>query len=298
MLKKILGVYEAPPAHWVGNGFPVRSLFSYGDHGKALSPFLLLDHAGPHTFTAATAKRGVSTHSHRGFETVTIVYEGSVAHRDSTGAGGTIGPGDVQWMTAASGILHEEFHSPAFSQSGGTLEMVQLWVNLPAKHKMSAPRYQTLLNRDIPQAELPDGAGHLRVIAGDYQEAHGPAKTFTPINVWDLRLKAGAATVLKAQPGHTLALVVLHGTLQINGEAVARAGQLVHMDRAADSVALEANSEVTLLWLSGEPIDEPVVGHGPFVMNSDEEIAQAIADFRNGQFGIISAPAPQRESAL
>lgn len=298
MLKKILGVYEAPPAHWVGNGFPVRSLFSYGDHGKALSPFLLLDHAGPHTFTPATARRGVSTHPHRGFETVTIVYEGSVAHRDSTGAGGTIGPGDVQWMTAAAGILHEEFHSPAFTQSGGTLEMVQLWVNLPAKHKMSAPRYQNLLGRDIPQVELPGGAGHLRVIAGDYQGAHGPAKTFTPINVWDIRLKAGAATELRAQAGHTLALVVLHGTLLVNGEEVARAGQLVHLDRAADSVQLEANSEVTLLWLSGEPIDEPVVGHGPFVMNSDEEIAQAIADFRNGQFGIISGSAPQRESAL
>ncbi len=298
MLKKILGVYEAPPAHWVGNGFPVRSLFSYGDHGKALSPFLLLDHAGPQSFTPATARRGVSTHPHRGFETVTIVYEGSVAHRDSTGAGGTIGPGDVQWMTAAAGILHEEFHSPAFSQSGGTLEMVQLWVNLPAKHKRSAPRYQNWLGRDIPQVELPGGAGHLRVIAGDYQGAHGPARTFTAINVWDIRLKAGAATELKAQAGHTLALVVLHGTLLVNGEEVARAGQLVHLDRAADSVQLEANSEVTLLWLSGEPIDEPVVGHGPFVMNSDEEIAQAIADFRNGQFGIISGSAPQHESAL
>ncbi len=146
MLKKILGVYEAPRSHWVGNGFPVRSLFSYDNHGKALSPFLLLDHAGPRTFAPTTTRRGVGEHPHRGFETVTIVYEGEVAHRDSTGAGGTIGPGDVQWMTAASGILHEEYHSEAFAQRGGPLEMVQLWVNLPARDKMSAPGYQTLLN--------------------------------------------------------------------------------------------------------------------------------------------------------
>ncbi|WP_417285234.1 pirin family protein [Comamonas sp.] len=293
MLKKILGVYEAPRPHWVGNGFPVRSLFSYGDHGKALSPFLLLDHAGPQSFAPTSGRRGVGTHPHRGFETVTIVYEGEVAHRDSTGAGGTIGPGDVQWMTAGSGILHEEFHSEAFARSGGALEMVQLWVNLPAKDKMSAPGYQNLLNADIPQVELPGGAGHLRVIAGDYngadRKAHGPAHTFTPINVWDVRIKAGATTELKAQPGHTLALVVLHGTVLINGEEVARAGQLVHMDRAEDTVHLEANNEVTLLWLSGEPIDEPVVGHGPFVMNTDEEIEQAIDDFRSGQFGRIPA---------
>lgn len=297
MLKKILGVYEAPRPHWVGNGFPVRSLFSYGDHGKALSPFLLLDHAGPHQFTPTTEQRGVGTHPHRGFETVTIVYEGEVAHRDSTGAGGTIGPGDVQWMTAASGILHEEFHSEAYARTGGPFEMVQLWVNLPARDKMAAPGYQTLLNADIPQVTLPDGAGSVRVIAGDFEAAHGPAsrgpasrgpaRTFTPINVWDLRLKAGTATELKAQPGHTLALVVLHGTLLINGTDVARTGQLVHMDRAADTVHLEANSDVTLLWLSGEPIDEPVVGYGPFVMNSDEEIAQAMDDFRSGRFGRI-----------
>lgn len=291
MLKRVLGVYEAPLPHWVGNGFPVRSLFSYGDHGKALSPFLLLDHAGPHQFTPTTSRRGVGTHPHRGFETVTIVYEGEVAHRDSTGAGGTIGPGDVQWMTAASGILHEEYHSDAYAQTGGNFEMVQLWVNLPAKDKLSAPGYQTLLNADIPTVPLPDGAGSLRVIAGDYSAAHakaqGPARTFTPVNVWDVRLAAGASTELHAQPGHTLALVVLHGTVLINGQEVARAGQLVHLDRAGDVVQLEANNDVTLLWLSGEPIEEPVVGYGPFVMNTEDEIAQAMADFRRGHFGQI-----------
>ncbi|MGB6242791.1 MAG: pirin family protein [Castellaniella sp.] len=287
MLKKILGVYEAPRPHWVGDGFPVRSLFSYDNHGQALSPFLLLDHAGPQNFTPTGARRGVGEHPHRGFETVTIIYEGEVAHRDSTGAGGTIGPGDVQWMTAASGILHEEYHSEAFAKRGGPLEMVQLWVNLPARDKMSAPGYQTLLNADIPQIDLPDGAGHLRVIAGNYGGSRGPARTFTPIDVWDVRLRTGAATELPARPGHTLALVVLHGTVLINGQEVVRAGQLVHMDREADAVHLEANNEATLLWLSGEPIDEPVVGYGPFVMNSEAEIRQALDDFRSGNFGRI-----------
>ena len=290
MLKKILGVYEAPRPHWVGNGFPVRSLFSYADHGQALSPFLLLDHAGPQHFQPTQGRRGVGTHPHRGFETVTSVYEGEVAHRDSTGAGGTIGPGDVQWMTAASGILHEEFHSEAFARTGGPLEMVQLWVNLPARDKLSAPGYQTLLNADIPRVALPEGAGSVRVIAGDFAAAHGPARTFTPIQLWDVRLNAGASTELQAQPGHTLALVVLHGTLMVNGQEVARAGQLVHLDRAADSVHLEANNEVTLLWLSGAPIDEPVVGHGPFVMNTAAEIEQALDDFRSGRFGRMPQP--------
>lgn len=295
MLKQVLGVYEAPRPHWVGNGFPVRSLFSYSDHGKALSPFLLLDHAGPHDFTPTKGRRGVGTHPHRGFETVTIVYNGEVAHRDSTGAGGTIGPGDVQWMTAGAGILHEEFHSEAYARTGGAFEMVQLWVNLPAKDKMAAPGYQTLLNANIPTVALPGDAGSLRVIAGDYAAAHGPARTFSPINVWDVRLKAGAATALRAQPGHTLAMVVLHGTVMVNGQEIARAGQLVHLDRSGDVVELEANNDVTLLWLSGEPLDEPVVGYGPFVMNTEEEIRQAITDFNSGNFGRI--PAAERSAA-
>ncbi|MBF5006540.1 pirin family protein [Diaphorobacter caeni] len=291
MLKKILGIHDAPPPHWVGNGFPVRSLFSYGDHGRALSPFLLLDHAGPMSFTPSSAQRGVGVHPHRGFETVTIVYEGEVAHRDSTGAGGTIGPGDVQWMTAASGILHEEFHSEAFTRSGGMLEMVQLWVNLPAKDKLGAPGYQNLLNNDIPSVPLPNGAGRVRVIAGQFGDGSGPAKTHTPINVWDVRLAAGATAELPATPGHTLALVVLHGTLLINGEEVVREGQLVHVDREGDTLQLEANNDVTVLWLSGEPIDEAVVGYGPFVMNTNAEIAQAMQDMRTGNFGKI----PQAE---
>lgn len=289
MLKKILGVHDAPRAHWVGDGFPVRTLFSYRDHGQALSPFLLLDHAGPEHFAPTTARRGVGPHPHRGFETVTIVYAGSVSHRDSTGAGGTIGPGDVQWMTAAAGILHEEYHAEAFARSGGMLEIAQLWVNLPAREKTSAPGYQSLLNADIPQVVLPAGAGRLRIIAGNYAGQRGPARTYTPIDVWDVQLAAGTSTELAAPPGHTLALVILHGSVQVNAQANARAGQLVHMDRAADTVRLAAADDATLLWLCGAPIDEPVVGYGPFVMNSEVEIRQALEDFRSGRFGHIQA---------
>lgn len=191
-MKKILGMYSAPRPHWVGDGFPVRSLFSYDSLGRHLSPFLLLDYAGPARFEPAAQRRGVGVHPHRGFETVTIVYDGEVDHRDSSGAGGHIGPGDVQWMTAASGILHEEFHSDAFTRQGGTLEMAQLWVNLPARDKMGEPGYQSLRDGDIPSVALADAAGTVRVIAGEFAGVSGPARTHTPINVWDLRLKRGA----------------------------------------------------------------------------------------------------------
>ncbi len=288
-MKKILGLYSAPRQHWVGDGFPVRSLFGYDGLGKHLSPFLLLDHAAPTRFEPAAQPRGVGEHPHRGFETVTIVYQGELAHRDSTGAGGLIGPGDVQWMTAGGGILHEEFHSPAFTARGGTIEMVQLWVNLPAKDKMTGASYQTLLAAQIPTVELPDGAGRARVIAGELAGQRGPARTFTPMDVWDLRIDQGSVARLEGKDGHTLALVVLRGTVLINGSEIAREGQLVHFERAGGSVTLEANSDATLLWLSGEPIDEPVVGYGPFVMNSEAEIRQAIDDFNNGRFGRMVA---------
>lgn len=288
-MKKVLGLYSAPRPHWVGDGFPVRSLFSYSGLGRHLSPFLLLDHAQPTRFQPAARPRGVGQHPHRGFETVTIVYQGELAHRDSTGAGGTIGPGDVQWMTAGSGILHEEFHSPAFTERGGTIEMVQLWVNLPAAHKMAEPGYQTLLDTQIPVAELPDGAGRVRVIAGEFDGQHGPARTFTAMDVLDLRIAQGKAVRMPTREGHTLALVVLHGTVLVNGATVAREGQLVHLDRDGSGVEIEANNDATVLWLAGEPIDEPVVGHGPFVMNSEAEIVQAIDDFNAGRFGRMAA---------
>ncbi|MPS29349.1 pirin family protein [Pigmentiphaga sp.] len=283
-MKKILGVYSAPRPHWVGDGFPVRSLFGYDGLGRHLSPFLLLDHAAPTPFPPAARPRGVGRHPHRGFETVTVVYQGEVEHRDSTGAGGLIGPGDVQWMTAAGGILHEEFHSRAFTERGGTIEMVQLWVNLPARDKMSAPGYQTLLDAQIPSVDLPDGAGRVRVIAGEYGGGKGPARTHTPIDMWDIRLAQGGQARFDGTPGHTLALVVLRGTVLVNGDTLAREGQLVHFERDGTGVTLEANNDAILLWLAGEPIDEPVVGYGPFVMNTQAEIQQAIEDYNAGRF--------------
>jgi redox-sensitive bicupin YhaK (pirin superfamily) len=287
-MKKILGVHAGPRPHWVGDGFPVRSLFSYNGLGRELSPFLMLDHAAPTPFGPAARPRGVGQHPHRGFETVTIVYQGELEHQDSTGAGGRIGPGDVQWMTAGGGIVHEEFHSHEFTRRGGIIEMVQLWVNLPAKHKMTPPRYQTLLDAHIPSIALPEGEGSVRIIAGEFAHARGPAVTFTPMNVWDVRIAAGREALFNAPEGHTLALVVLHGRVLVNG-ATADAGQLVHLERAGSAVNIEAQSEATLVWLSGEPIPEPIVGHGPFVMNTEAEIHQAIQDFNSGRFGRIPA---------
>lgn len=283
-MKRVLGIHSAPEQHWVGDGFPVRSLFSYSSHGEHLSPFLLLDYAGPKEFEPSERTRGVGEHPHRGFETVTIVYEGEVAHRDSTGAGGIIGPGDAQWMTAASGILHEEFHSPEFTSKGGTLEMVQLWVNLPAKDKMSPPGYQDILNRDIPSVALPGDAGTVRVIAGEFEGHRGPARTFTPVDVWDVRLKRDHQSKFSFVEDRTLAIVVLHGAVTVNGEAVSQS-QFALFDTAETDVSLDARNDCTLLILSGEPLDEPIVGQGPFVMNTAAEIRQAIHDFRSGQFG-------------
>lgn len=287
-MKNIIGIYTSPRSHWVGDGFPVRTLFSYDNLGKHISPFLLLDHAGPAEFTPTTARRGVGEHPHRGFETVTIVYKGEVEHRDSTGSGGKIGPGDVQWMTAASGILHEEFHSEAFAKSGGTLEMVQLWVNLPAKDKMTDAGYQTILDGDIPSIPLKDNAGSLRLIAGDFDGHTGPSRTFTPIDVWDLRLNGGKLLTLDLHEGRNTALVVLRGTVQVNGLELVREGQLALFERNGHQLTLEANNDAIVLLLSGEPIDEPIVGHGPFVMNSEQEIQQAFTDFQSGRFGRMS----------
>ena len=284
-MKKIIGIYTSPRGHWVGDGFPVRTLFSYDTMGKQISPFLLLDHAGPAAFTPTEQRRGVGQHPHRGFETVTIVYKGEVEHRDSTGAGGTIGPGDVQWMTAARGIIHEEFHSEAFARSGGALEMVQLWVNLPARDKMTDAVYQTILDGDIPTLPLADNAGSLRLIAGEFDGVKGPARTFTPIDVWDMRLKAGRSVTLDLHAGRNTALVVLRGTVRINGTEVAREGQLALFERDGTQLRLESSDDAMVLLLSGEPIDEPIVGHGPFVMNTEQEIHQAFADYQSGQFG-------------
>ncbi len=288
-MKKVLGVYSAPRGHWVGDGFPVRSLFSYSNHGKDLSPFLLLDYAGPAQFEPSTRARGVGEHPHRGFETVTIVYKGEVAHRDSTGQGGVIGPGDVQWMTAGEGILHSEFHSDAFTSSGGELHMVQLWVNLPAKHKMTKPGYQSIQSDLIPVVELEDQTGWVRVIAGDYAGHAGPARTFSPMNVFDVHLNAGTDTELPIPTGWNGAVIVLQGNVHVNGSASVGEAQMVLLDRRGDGVSIKADSEAVVLLLSGEPIEEPIAGYGPFVMNTHVEIAQAIADFNSGRFGKIAS---------
>lgn len=288
-MKNIVSITTNPQGHWVGDGFPVRSLFSYSTHAKELSPFLLLDFAGPAQFPPAVRPRGVGQHPHRGFETVTIVYQGEVSHRDSTGQGGTIGPGDVQWMTAGSGILHEEFHSESFTRSGGTLQMIQLWVNLPAQHKMTPPRYQAILNAEIPTLALPEQAGAVRVIAGQIGQHKGPAHTFTPMNVWDLKLNQGGWTTIAAAEGWNTALIVLSGQIKINDTGVAKDGEMAVLSAQGADLSIQALTDASVLLLSGEPIDEPVMGYGPFVMNTRQEIEQAIMDFNSGKFGEMPA---------
>ena len=292
-MRQIAEVKRPVSRHWVGDGFPVRTLFSYGEGSAAVSPFLLFDYAGPHVFAPTGSQRGVGQHPHRGFETVTIVYDGEVAHKDSTGQGGVIGPGDVQWMTAAGGIIHEEFHSPGFAKTGGPFRMVQLWVNLPSKVKMSAPGYQAITKADIPEVALANDAGFARIIAGQFGAVKGPARTATPINLWDLRLKAGADVVLDLPEGHTAMVAVLSGHVAVNahekgGQALGEA-EIVRFERSGAAARLQADGESILLVMTGEPIAEPVVGHGPFVMTSPLEIRQAIEDFNSGRFGQIAS---------
>lgn len=288
-MKTVSHLRRPPHGHWVGDGFPVRTLFSYQDDPAEFSPFLMLDYGGPTHFDPTPHRRGVGAHPHRGFETVTLVYHGEVSHRDSTGAGGTIGPGDVQWMTAAAGIVHEEFHSEAFARAGGPFQMVQLWVNLPARHKMAPPGYQGITHAQIPRVTVPDAdgrpAGTARLIAGSFQGVQGPARTFTPMQVWDLRLSAGHHVVLPAPEGHTTVPLVIAGRVRTAEGHEADEAEMIVYRRAGEGVALTTLDDTTLLWLAGEPLDEPVVGHGPFVMNSPAEIVQAFADFRSGRMG-------------
>jgi redox-sensitive bicupin YhaK (pirin superfamily) len=289
-MKKLLEILRSSGAHWVGDGFPVRSLFGYNGDTRAVSPFLLFDYAGPHLFEPAAQPRGVGQHPHRGFETVTIVYDGEVSHRDSTGGGGTIGPGDVQWMTAAGGIIHEEFHSSAFTKTGGPFRMVQLWVNLPARDKMSPPSYQAITSDQIPSLSLAGGRGRARVIAGDFDGTRGPATTFTPVNLWDVRLDAGAAAELPLPDGHNAMIAVLSGRVTIDGQAVGEA-EIARLSSDGEGARVQADGDSILLVMTGEPIDEPVVGYGPFVMNTEGEIRQAIDDFNSGRFSRVAQPA-------
>ena len=283
-MKSVTNVIRSRPVHWVGDGFPVRQMISPGDAPQATSPFLLLDYAGPHDFPPSNARRGVGEHPHRGFETVTLAYQGQVDHRDSAGHAGSIRPGDVQWMTAASGVVHEEFHGLDYARQGGTFEMVQLWVNLPAAHKMDEPRYQALAKETIPVVDLAN-SGTLRVIAGEAFGKEGPAQTFTPINLWDVTLGAGGETTL-ALPRHSNTLLLVRsGVLRVNDTDSVAAAELAHFEHGGTEIHLASEEGAEALLLNGQPIDEPVVSHGPFVMNSDEEIRQAIRDHENGHMG-------------
>ena len=286
-LKPVAAVHKPPAGHWVGDGFPVRTIFSY-DNAAPFSPFLLMDYAGPYQFPPAEQRRGVGEHPHRGFETVTIVYSGEVDHRDSGGGGGRIGPGDVQWMTAGSGVVHEEMHSPDYTRRGGAFEAIQLWVNLPKRLKMTAPRYQTLRATDIPVVILPDGAGSARVIAGTFGGTKGPAQTFTPMGVWEVSLKPGHGAIVPVAAGDNVSLFVLRGEVRINGRTPATHAEFVQFGSGGEAIRLDADTDALVLVLSGEPIDEPVFGYGPFVMNTEDEIRTAISDYRSGRMGHLS----------
>jgi len=287
-MKKVAGLYRNQQMHWVGDGFPVSTLFSYDRLGQAISPFLLLDYAAPYSFAPTTERHGVGSHPHRGFETVTIAYQGEVSHQDSSGGGGTIQAGDVQWMTAGAGLVHEEFHSAAYAQRGGLFEMAQLWVNLPAKDKMTPPRYQAIQAQDIPVITFEQAAGQLRVIAGAYAQQSGPASTFSPINVWDVELKAGHSQLIHVPVDHTVLLVLLAGEMLLNDtQKVQDHSVVIFAQDGEAAIQLAAQQDCKLLILTGRPLNEPIQGYGPFVMNSKEEIIQAFEDFHCGKFGVI-----------
>jgi redox-sensitive bicupin YhaK (pirin superfamily) len=281
--KRLLGTFTPGSTHWVGDGFHVRNLFPSNDLGERLSPFLLLDHAAPTEFPPTDSPRGVGEHPHRGFETVTLVLEGRVAHRDSAGNSGVIGPGDVQWMTAGAGVVHEERHERAFAARGGAVHMVQLWVNLPRAHKLTAPRYQDLRADAIPVVERPGARVH--VVTGEVDGRRGPAETFSPVELFELRLDAGADLALSVPDGHTAAVVVLQGRARVNGSEPLADSTLALLDVAGEGVRVEAEADTRALLLGGAPLGEPVVAHGPFVMNTRDEIVQAVRDFQDGRMG-------------
>lgn len=287
-MKKLLFKQRSDFPHWVGDGFPVRSIFSYYNVPHDISPFLLLDYAGPTEFPPTDKVKGVGEHPHRGFETVTIVYDGEVEHRDSSGGGGIIRKGDVQWMTAASGLVHEERHGKEYAKTGGPFEMVQLWVNLPKKYKMTSPRYQGIRNESIPVVQLPDSGGLLRVIAGEYESEKGPAKTFSPVNIWDIRLKKNKTVTLRPPVGHAAAVFVLSGQVKLADGHIIKDAEVAFLTHEEAELSLEALSDAKILFLGGEPLNEPLMGYGPFVMNEQREIYQAFKDYEEGKMGVLT----------
>lgn len=286
--KSVEAIIAPPPVHFVGDGFRVHNFIPGNGRlsMQRMSPFIMLDYNSPHYFPPTNTPRGVGVHPHRGFETVTIAYKGKVAHHDSAGHSGIIGEGDVQWMTAASGVLHKEYHEKEFAKAGGDFQMVQLWVNLPAKDKMSKPKYQELTNSSMGKVDLPNNAGTIDVIAGKYNGTKGPASTFTPVNLMNAKLNKAGKAVFNFPSNYNTAVVVIEGTVKVNGnEAVANSFVLLGKD--GEEFVVEATEQSQILVLSGEPINEPIAAHGPFVMNTREEIVQAMEDYNRGKFGVL-----------
>lgn len=285
--RKIEGTFHGAPFHMVGDGFRVSNYFPSGnDFGERFSPFILMDYNAPFTFPPSLSAKGVGAHPHRGFETVTIAYEGHIEHHDNHGNHGVIGPGDVQWMTAGSGLLHKEYHEQEFSRRGGLFQMIQLWVNLPRAHKMHPPKYQELLNQNMGNVELPDNGGSVRIIAGEFNGVQGPASTFSPIHLFDMALKQNGKARFELPATYNTAALVLRGTVKINDEQEANSGDFVLFENAPGKMSIEGLSDDALvIVLSGEPLNEPVFMHGPFVMNSQEELIEAFKDFQSGKMG-------------
>jgi len=285
--RTVEGVFKSTGFHWVGNGFHVSTYFpSARLPAERVSPFVLMDYGPAKEFTPlARGKRGVGWHPHRGFETVTLAWEGAVAHRDNAGHAGVIGPGDVQWMTAGGGIFHEEYHEESLTRRGGKLHMMQLWVNLPAKDKMTAPGYQPVTAAQIPRVPL-EGGGEVRVIAGEHAGARGPAHTFTPITMLDVRLVAGARLPVTLPASHNALVVVAKGRIRA-GSSSAGTGELVLFANDGARIELFAEEDAHVIVLAGQPLGEPIVAYGPFVMNTVQEIEQAILDVNSGKFGEV-----------
>jgi len=286
--KTVEAVIAPPPPHMVGDGFRVHNFFpgSRLIDKKRMSPFFLLDYNSKVEFAPTNNPRGVGVHPHRGFETVTIAYHGRVAHHDSAGNSGVIGEGDVQWMTAASGLLHKEYHEKEFSKKGGLFQMVQLWVNLPAKYKMTPPKYQEITHNSMGKYELPGDKGLIEIIAGEYKGVKGPASTFTPMQVYNARLKKGATVGINFPSNFNAGILVIEGSAKINDED-APADHFVLFKNDGELINIEANEDTVLLVLSGEPIDEPIAQYGPFLMNTWQELEQAIEDVNTGKFGVL-----------
>lgn len=286
-IKSIAAVIAPPPFHMVGDGFRVHNFFPSGTliGESGMSPFFLMDYNSKWNISPSEKQKGVGVHPHRGFETVTIAYHGSVAHHDSAGNSGVIHEGDVQWMTAGSGILHKEYHEKEFSRKGGIFQVVQLWVNLPAEFKMTSPKYQAIENRQMTKVFLDDGESCVELIAGSYQGHKGPATSFTPINLFNVRLKSGASIDLNFDRDFNTGILIVEGEIKINDSGTVAADHFVYFQHDGEEIRLKALKESVVLVLSGKPIDEPIVSAGPFVMNTEEEISQAYNDYYSGRFG-------------